>query len=102
MTGTTDQPSKVHGNLSAATGSVKENVGWAFGNRSMEANGKAENAKGNAEIEAAKAKGYAEGVVDNVSGSVKNGVGQVLGNERMRVEGEAERLKGKAEKEANM
>ena len=97
----TNEPSKVSGNLSAAAGAVKENVGYAVGNHSMEARGAADRAQGNAEVEAAKAKGYTEGVVNNVSGAVKNAAGQVVGNDRMRAEGEAERLKGKAEKEAN-
>ena len=98
----TNQPSKVNGNLSAAAGAVKENVGYTLGNRSMEAQGAADRAKGNAEVEAAKAKGYSEGVMDNVTGAVKNAAGQTVGNERLRAEGEAQRLKGKAEKEANM
>jgi len=97
----THQPSKVSGNLSAAAGTVKENVGHAIGNHSMEARGAADRAKGNAEVEAAKAEGYAKGVVNNVSGAVKNTTGQVLGNESLRVEGEAERVKGQAEKEVN-
>src|SRR6476469_5592339 len=88
MTHNTNEPSKAHGNLSAATGAVKENVGAAFGNRSMQAKGAAERAEGNAEIQAAKAKGYIEGVVNDVSGTVKNATGQVLGNESLRAKGE--------------
>lgn len=97
----THSPSKVSGNATSAMGAVKENIGAAVGNRSMQANGAAERAKGNAEVEAAKAQGYAKGTVDNVSGSVKNAAGQVLGNEQMRTEGEAERLKGKTQQEVN-
>ena len=94
-------PSKVNGNVNAAVGTVKENIGHAVGNHSLEARGAADRAQGNAEVEVAKAQGYANGVVDNVSGSIKNAAGQVVGNDRMRAEGEAECLKGKAEKEAN-
>jgi uncharacterized protein YjbJ (UPF0337 family) len=100
MTGTTS-PSKVSGNAAAAMGTVKESIGSAIGNRSMEADGAAQRAKGNAEVEAAKAQGYAKGTIDNVSGNVKNAAGQVLGNEQMRAEGEAERLKGKTQQEVN-
>ena len=97
----TNQPSKVSGNVEEMKGSVKQSVGSAVGNKSLEAEGMKDRASGESEVKAAKAQGYAKGMMDNVSGAVKNAVGKVTGNESMRAEGEAERLKGKSEKEIN-
>ena len=94
-------PSKAHGNVVSAMGSVKENVGSAIGNHSMQANGAAERAKGNAEVESAKAAGYAAGTVDHATGNVKKNLGSVLGNEQMKTEGAATEISGKAQKKVN-
>ena len=87
--------------MSAAAGTVKETVGNMIGNRSMEAEGKAQHAAGNAEYEQARAQGYASGVMNSVSGNVKHATGNVLGNERLQAEGKAEHVKGEAKKEVN-
>lgn len=97
----TNSPSKTSGNMSAAAGAIKENVGHALGNKSMEADGAAKRAKGNAEVETAKAQGYAAGTADKAMGSVKKAAGNVVGNEQMRVEGEAEKTKGDAKQKVN-
>lgn len=97
----THQPSKVSGSLSAAAGAVKENVGHAFGNKSMEAGGAADRAKGNAEVEAAKAKEYTKGTMDRVTGAVKDVSGSVVGDDQMKAEGKAEKVKGETKQEIN-
>lgn len=51
--------------------------------------GAAKRAEGNAEHDAAAAKGYAEGVGDKVMGTVKNTVGSVIGDKSMEAEGKA-------------
>lgn len=68
-----DAPSKVSGNMTAAGGSVKETVGKAIGNESMQCQGAGQKAQGNAEVEAAKAKGYAQGTGEKMAGNVKSG-----------------------------
>ena len=89
------------GNIDAVTGTIKQNIGYAIGNEQMEAEGALTRAHGNAEVEAARVKGYAEGVVNDVKGTVKNAAGNVIGNEQMRAEGEGQHLKGVAQKEIN-
>ncbi|KAI9296855.1 DNA binding protein, partial [Neoconidiobolus thromboides FSU 785] len=82
-------------------GSIKENVGSALGNHSLESKGAAQRAEGDAEYKAAQAKGYAEGSKDSVKGSVKDTVGSAIGNEQMQAEGKASKLQGDAKKEMN-
>ena len=67
----------------------------------MEAHGTANRAKGNAEIETAKSKGYAEGVGNNIAGNMKSTFGSGVGNQQMHGEGETQRLKGNAQKATN-
>lgn len=95
------QPSKINGSAKSVVGSVKENLGHITGNKSMEGKGMQDRVEGDTEVKAAKAQGYAEGVVDNVSGVMKNAAGNVLGNEKLKTEGVAEQKKGDAKKEMN-
>lgn len=97
----TNHPSKISGNISSIGGSIKETTGRIIGNKSMEADGVAKRTKGDAEVAAAKAAGYAAGTADKVSGTVKNVAGQVVGNDEMRVRGEAEKKKGETKQEIN-
>ncbi|KAK9814548.1 hypothetical protein WJX72_007726 [[Myrmecia] bisecta] len=99
MTGS--EPSKTSGNIKAAVGAVKENVGSAIGNEQMQAEGAAKRAEGNTEYKTAQAKGYAEGAADSLVGGLKNTAGKVLGNEQMQAEGKGRELKGDAKKAAN-
>lgn len=82
-------------------GRVKENTGWAMGNERMEAEGKAQYAKGVAEVEAAKTKERAKGTGEQMKGELKETAGKVLGNEQWEAEGKGEKLMGDARKAAN-
>ncbi|KAI9293982.1 DNA binding protein [Neoconidiobolus thromboides FSU 785] len=92
------EPSKINATKDTTIGTIKENVGWALGNEQMQAEGKAQHAKGDAEYKAAQAQGYAEGSKDSMKGSVKDTVGSAIGNEQMQAEGKADKLKGDAQK----
>merc|ERR1712225_178237 len=95
------EPSKTNAYSEIAMGTVKENVGWAVGNKQMEAEGLARKEKGNAELEAAKAEQRAIGTKDQAKGNIKEAAGNVLGNEQWQAEGKADQLKGDARKAAN-
>jgi uncharacterized protein YjbJ (UPF0337 family) len=95
------EPSKTSAYTDIALGAAKENVGWAVGNKQMEAEGLARKEKGNAELEAAKAEQRAIGTKDQVKGNIKEAAGNVLGNEQWQAEGKADQLKGDARKAVN-
>ncbi|KAJ3022528.1 hypothetical protein HKX48_005945 [Thoreauomyces humboldtii] len=93
--------SKTSGHMEAMKGSVKETIGKVTGNQSMRTEGAAQNAAGNAEVEAVTAKNHAEGTVDHATGNIKKNVGSALGNERMQAEGASTEMHGKATKAMN-
>ena len=93
--------SKTSGYQDEDIGAVKENVGWATGNESLEARGKAQHLKGEAEVETAKAKERTKGTGEQIKGNIKETAGKIIGNEQMEVEGKVDRLKGDARKTAN-
>ncbi|KAJ3045326.1 hypothetical protein HK097_001223 [Rhizophlyctis rosea] len=102
MTGSyTNGPSKTSGNTDSFLGSLKQNVGSLFGNRSMQADGAARRAHGDAEVHAAKTQGYTEGQVDSIGGSIKKNVGSAIGNESMRAHGASTQAHGDVKKAAN-
>ncbi|TPX61653.1 hypothetical protein PhCBS80983_g00963 [Powellomyces hirtus] len=94
-------PSKTHGNMEAAKGSVKETVGKVLGNQSMRVEGAAQNAAGNAEVDAVKSANYASGAMDSMGGSIKKNVGSAIGNERMQASGATTEAKGDFQKAVN-
>lgn len=96
------EPSKVSGYTDQTMGGLKENAGWAMGNKQMEAEGKARRAKGDAEVEAARAEQKAIGEKDKFKGNIKETTGNILGNEQWQAEGKAERLQGEARDKTNL
>ena len=80
-----EHPSKASGNIDSAMGTVKQNVGSAFGNKEMEAKGAAQRASGNTEFETAKAAGRAQGSKDKLYGTGQEWQGKVTGDESVRV-----------------
>ncbi|ORY01613.1 CsbD family protein [Basidiobolus meristosporus CBS 931.73] len=84
---------KLNANVKSASGAIKENVGSAFGNEQMQAEGKATRAEGMPR--------YAQGAGEKLKGSVKDTVGSAVGNEQMEAEGKAGRAKGDARMSAN-
>jgi len=82
-------------------GAIKENAGYAMGNKEMEAEGKASRDKGTAEVEGAKAKQRTKGAGEQLKGKTKDVAGSALGDRTMQAEGKAEDLQGKTRREAN-
>ncbi len=93
--------SKPAGYTDEAIGNLKEFGGKVTGNQRLEAEGKGQQLKGEAEVETAKAEERAKARGEKVKGNVKEIGGKVLGNQQMEAEGKAERLKGEARKKAN-
>merc|ERR1711862_141393 len=96
-----NEPSKMSAYGDKAMGAMKENAGWAMGNKQMETEGKAQGAKGDAQLEAARAE-QAIGEKDKLKGNVKETAGNVLGNEQWQAEGKGDRLKGEAREKMNI
>ncbi|KAI9096535.1 putative cruciform DNA binding protein [Phlyctochytrium arcticum] len=95
-------PSRAHGNVEATVGSIKETVGKAVGNQSLRTEGAAQNAAGNAEVQAVKSANYASGQMDSIGGGIKKNVGSALGNHSMQASGANTEAKGDMQKAANM
>ncbi|PWN53677.1 hypothetical protein IE53DRAFT_383808 [Violaceomyces palustris] len=95
------EPSKLNGNINSVAGSVKETIGNLTGSTDWQAAGKKQQAEGAAEIKAAEAKGYAEGLTNQVSGKVDNVIGSITGDKTKEASGAAQEAAGKAQKAAN-
>lgn len=90
-----------HRNYNSVAGTVKETIGNALGSTEWQKAGKEQHAKGEGEIKAAQAQGYAEGTKDQVSGKIDNVVGAVTGDKSKELSGKAQQESGKAQKEIN-
>ncbi len=102
----TDKTLKGLGNQIA--GNAKEVTGKITGNKSLEAEGVAQENLGDAQREAARVEHDAEetaraagdkakGIGNQIAGNVKEVAGKITGNERLQAEGVAQELKGKAQ-----
>ncbi|KAJ3284618.1 hypothetical protein HK104_009857 [Borealophlyctis nickersoniae] len=87
--------------MTAAAGSVKETLGRVVGSAHLQAEGAAKRAQGNAEVNAAKTHGYAQGAGNSASGSMKQHFGRAIGNEGMQARGAATHAKGHAQRGVN-
>ncbi|TPX64078.1 hypothetical protein SpCBS45565_g06168 [Spizellomyces sp. 'palustris'] len=85
--------SRQSGIADKATGAAKETVGNVTGNEQWQAEGKAQNLKGNAENEGAKAQNRAEATGEGISGWAKQTWGAITGNDSKEAEGRADRAK---------
>ena len=95
------EPSKTNATINSTLGTIQENVGYALGSKTMEAEGRARKAEANVEYEKAKSEGYAEGFINKMKGQIKESVGSVVGSEKMKTEGSADKAKGEAQKAIN-
>ena len=82
-------------------GKIKKGVGRLIGNEQMQAEGRAEEIKGQVRTASAKATERGKGKVEEVTGAVKKNVGRVIDNEQMQVEGRAREIKGQVRQKVN-
>lgn len=82
-------------------GKLKKGVGRLLGNRRLEAEGRANELKGDARVAAAKSSERTKGKAEELVGAAKNRIGHVIGNERMVAEGKVKELKGEARQKSN-
>jgi uncharacterized protein YjbJ (UPF0337 family) len=82
-------------------GKIKKAAGKVLDNERLEAEGRAQELKGEARQEAAKGVERAKGSVEQAAGAVKAGIGRAVGNPSLEADGEGDRLKGAARKDFN-
>ncbi|KAF9261719.1 hypothetical protein L218DRAFT_905205 [Marasmius fiardii PR-910] len=95
------EPNKTSGQIHSVKGNVVETVGNLTGAESWQNSGKQEHAEGEAEYDAARAKGYAEGTKDRVGGYKDSVVGAVTGDKSQQAAGNARNEKGETQQDIN-
>ncbi|KAI3613166.1 hypothetical protein WG66_001519 [Moniliophthora roreri] len=95
------EPNKTSGQYHSVKGNVVETVGNATGAQSWQQSGKEEHAQGEAEYDAARAKGYAEGTKDRVGGYKDSVVGAVTGDKSQQTQGNIRHDKGETQQDFN-
>ncbi len=96
-----NQSDKSEGTAEKLGGKMKKGLGRLLGNRRMEAEGSAKEARGRTRVAAARSSERARGTAERLVGAAKNRVGRLLGNERMIAEGKAKELRGAARQKVN-
>jgi uncharacterized protein YjbJ (UPF0337 family) len=79
--------SKTTGQYHSIKGTVTEAIGDLTGAASWQQSGREEHAQGEAEHNAARAKGYVDGTTDRLTGKIDSVVGAVTGDESRQVQG---------------
>ena len=92
---------RAKGVAEAMSGKLKKAAGKALGNERLEAEGYAQELKGEARQQAAKGVERAKGKLEQASGALKAGAGRAMGDKTLEVDGEADRLKGEAREDWN-
>jgi len=93
--------SKTTGQYHSVKGNLVETVGNLTGAETWQRSGKEEHAEGEAEYNAARAKGYAEGTADRLEGKKDSVVGAITGDKQQQTEGNVQHDKGEAQQEIN-
>ncbi|KAL1666190.1 hypothetical protein GGF50DRAFT_113438 [Schizophyllum commune] len=83
-----NEPTKSNGQYHSTKGNIVEAIGNMTGATEWQRSGAEEHAAGEAEYKAAQAKGYAEGLQDQVTGYAKNIGGALTGDNSQQAEGE--------------
>ncbi|KAI3613284.1 hypothetical protein WG66_001503 [Moniliophthora roreri] len=98
---TSDEPNKRSGQLHSTKGNIKETVGGMVGAHGMQQRGQEEHARGQAEYDAARGKGYAEGIADRITGKKDAIVGAATGDKTQQAKGNMRQEQGSAQQEVN-
>ncbi|KAJ7450974.1 hypothetical protein B0H11DRAFT_317404 [Mycena galericulata] len=101
MSSSNSKPDQLTGQAHSVKGTVVEAIGNATGATSWQQSGKEEHAKGEAELKAAQAKDYADGMTDRVGGKVDSVMGAIKGDKTQQTSGNMQEAAGKAKTEAN-
>ncbi|KAG2198920.1 hypothetical protein INT46_008252 [Mucor plumbeus] len=94
-------PSKTEAKKDQFVGNVKENVGSAVGNESLEAKGTAQKSDGNVQEIAANVQHFVQGAYDQAAGAVQGVVDSITGNNSGEAEAKVQEKKGEAERKIN-
>lgn len=94
-------PSRTEAKKDQFVGNVKENIGSAVGNESLEAKGKTQNNAGVVQETAATVQGYVAGAADQVVGAVKGAYNSLTGDTSAEVGNKVQEKKGEAQKTFN-
>jgi uncharacterized protein YjbJ (UPF0337 family) len=85
---------KNEGKLEQVGGKIKGSVGAAVGSERLRAEGRAQELRGEARKESAKAAERTEGALQELGGKIRNRIGALFGHRRVQAEGRADEIRG--------